>query len=304
MKEPRGIVVFLAFAAIYLIWGSTYLAIAYAIDTIPPFMMAGTRFVITAFILAVWMFIKKISLPPLKQVAAASASGILMFVGGNVSVVWAEKYISSGVAAIIIASMPIWFVLLDMEQLKKLRTDFLLVIGLVIGFGGVVVLVGIDKVLESPASGMLFLSYGLLVFATITWAIGTLFSRKASHPTNITAKVMVQLLAAGLFTLGISAISGEYKIVDFSSITAVSYFSLGYLVVFGTVVAYYSYIWLIQIRPATQVSTYTYVNPVIAVFLGWWLRNEEISSNIVTGLIIILTGVFLVNYSFLRKKRT
>lgn len=300
MKEPKGIVVFLAFAAIYIIWGSTYLAIAYAIDTIPPFLMAGTRFIITSFILLAWMYVKKIPMPTLKQMGIASISGILMFVGGNVSVVWAEKYISSGVAAVIIASVPIWFVILDIEQLKKLRTNFLLSIGLLLGFVGVIILVGVKDIFQKDISPMILLSYGLIILATITWVLGTLYTRKANHPTNITAKVMSQTLAAGIVTLILSAISGEFSTVDLSSITFVSYFSLGYLIVFGTVIAYYSYIWLIQIRPAAQVGTHTYVNPIIAVFLGWWLRDEIISPNIITGLTIILLSIFLINYSFKR----
>ncbi|MDH5367469.1 MAG: EamA family transporter [Cyclobacteriaceae bacterium] len=300
MKEPKRVVVILAFAAIYIIWGSTYLAIAYAIDTIPPFLMAGTRFIITSFILLIWMYIKKIPFPSLKQMGTASISGILMFVGGNVSVVWAEKYISSGVAAVIIASVPIWFVILDLEQLKKLRTNFLLSIGLVLGFVGVIILVGVKDMFQKDISSMVLLSYGLIIIATITWVLGTLYTRKANHPTNVTAKVMSQTLSAGIVTIILSAISGEFRTVELSSITFVSYFSLGYLIVFGTVIAYYSYIWLIQIKPAAQVGTYTYVNPIIAVLLGWWLRDEIISPNIITGLFTILASIFIINYSFLK----
>ncbi|MDH5476455.1 MAG: EamA family transporter [Cyclobacteriaceae bacterium] len=300
MKEPKRIAVVLAFAAIYIIWGSTYLAIAYAIDTIPPFLMAGSRFIITAMILLVWMFIKKISLPSLKEMRAASISGILMFVGGNVSVVWAEKYISSGVAAVIIASVPIWFVLLDIEQLKKIRTNFLLSSGLVVGFVGVVILVGVNDLFQKGISPILLLSYGLIILATITWVLGTLYTRKANHPTNVTAKVMSQTLSAGVATILLSALSGELTKVNLLSISFISYFSLGYLIIFGTVIAYYSYIWLIQIKPAAQVGTYAYINPIIAVLLGWWLRDEIISPNIISGLIIILLSIFLINYSYLR----
>lgn len=303
MGKQNPLLILLAFLAIYIIWGSTYLAIAYAIDTIPPFLMAGMRFIATALILVIWMFIKKIPFPNKKQIVAASISGLLMFVGGNVSVVWAEKYISSGVAAIIIASMPLWFVLLDIDQLKKLRTNHTLSVGLVLGLFGVMVLVGVKNLFQAGLSSAILMSYGLLIFATITWAIGTLFTRKANHPTNVTSKIMVQLLASGIFTLLLSFISGELTTFEAQNITAVSIFSWAYLVVFGTLIAYYSYIWLIQIKPAAQVGTYTYINPIIAVILGWWLRDEILSSNIIIGLVIILTSIFLINYSFIKPKK-
>ena len=303
MKVQNTFLVILAFMAIYLIWGSTYLAIAYAIDTIPPFLMAGSRFLVTALILYGWMVLKKIPMPSKKEIIAASVSGILMFVGGNVSVVWAEKYISSGVAAIIIASMPLWFVILDIEQLKKLKDNIILSTGLILGFVGVSVLIGINKLFQSTLSPEIVLSYGLLILATITWAIGTLYTRKASHPTNVTSKVMVQLTASGVVTMILSIANGEFSELNMSNVSPISFYSWAYLVVFGTLIAYYSYIWLIQIKPAAQVGTYTYVNPIIAVFIGWWLRDEIISPNIITGLIIILISIFLINYSFIKANR-
>lgn len=303
MKEPKIILVIFAFLAIYIIWGSTYLAIAYAIESIPPFLMAGSRFIVTALILLVWMKVKKIPFPNKQQLIAASISGVLMFVGGNVSVVLAERYISSGVAAIIIATMPLWFILLDIEQLKRLRSNYLLISGLILGLVGVIILVGIEDLFHTNISTAVLFSYGLLIFATITWAIGTLYTRKANHPTNVTSKVMVQLMASGLVTLVLSLFSGELHTFNLSSMSVVSLFSWAYLVVFGTLIAYYCYIWLIQIRPATQVGTYTYVNPIIAILLGWWLRNETISSNIIIGLTVILSSIFLINYSFKQMKK-
>lgn len=303
MKTPNQLLVILAFVAIYVIWGSTYLAIAYAIDTIPPFFMAGTRFITTGAILFGWMRLKGIKMPNKQQIKAASISGILMFVGGNVSVVWAEKYISSGVAAIIIASMPLWFVILDIEQLKKLKGNFNLNIGLILGFIGVIILVGINNLFQATLSFEMILSYALLVVATITWAVGTLYTRKASHPTNVTSKVMIQLMASGAVTMFMSFVNGEISEFHMSIVSPISFFAWAYLVVFGTLIAYYSYIWLIQIKPAAQVGTYTYVNPIIAVFLGWWLRDEIISPNIITGLIIILISIFLINYSFIKANR-
>lgn len=303
MGAPKQLLVILAYTAIYIIWGSTYLAIAYAIDSIPPFLMAGTRFFATGLILFAWMRIKGIEMPTVQQIKSASISGVLMFVGGNVSVVLAEKYISSGVAAIIIATMPIWFVLLDVQQLKKIKTNYHLGIGVLMGMIGVIVLVGVENVLNSNLSTALIGSYGLLIFATISWVIGTLYTKKANHPTNVTSKIMVQLMASGLVTLSFSAFSGEFNSFNLQEVSAVSLGSWAYLVVFGTLIAYYCYIWLIQIRPAAQVGTYTYVNPVIAVFLGWWLRGETINPNILTGLIIILISIFLINYSFIKVKK-
>ena len=298
MLTKKTIPIVLAFGAIYIIWGSTYLAIAYAIESIPPFLMAGARFLITATILIGWMKIKNIPFPSRKEFIAASISGLLMFVGGNVSVVWAEQYISSGIAAVIVASMPIWFVILDPIQLRSLKTNPKLIIGLILGFFGVAFLMEIDGLNFSSKS---MISYLLLIIATLTWALGTLYTRKANHPKHVTSKIMTQLLSSSVVTLGISLLTGELIGFELTHVSGISLFSLGYLIVFGTIIAYYSYIWLIQIKPAAQVGTYTYVNPIIAVCLGWWLRDEIVTPNVLVGLGVILVSIFMINFSFYKK---
>lgn len=303
MESPSPIKVILAFLAIYVIWGSTYLAIAFAIETIPPFLMAGSRFIITAIILLSWLALSGAKMPSLKQWKAAAVSGIFLFVGGNVSVVWAEKYIASGVAAIIVASMPLWFVLFDKSQLLKLKTDRKLGLGLLLGFAGVIILTGIDDIIMGRLETSIVISYIILIIAPISWVLGTLYAKKENHPADIMTKVAIQSLSGGLVTMFFSLISGEMNGFSVTEVSFLSLSSLVYLIVFGTIIAYYSYAWLIQIKPSTQVGTYAYVNPIIAVILGWWLNSEELTMNVVIGLVIILAGVFLVNYSFARQRK-
>lgn len=303
MDSPSPIRVVLAFLAIYVIWGSTYLAIAFAIESIPPFLMAGSRFVITGTVLLAYLFLKKTKMPTLQQWKSASISGIFLFVGGNVSVVWAEKYIASGVAAIIVASMPLWFVLFDRSQLLKLKTDRRLGIGLLLGFAGVIILTGIDDMIMGRLSIEEIISYFILIIAPISWVIGTLYAKRENHPSDLMSKIAIQSLAGGLVTLVMSMVAGEMNTFEMSNVSFLSMSSLFYLIIFGTIIAYYAYAWLIQIRPSTQVGTYAYVNPIIAVVLGWWLNSEVLSLNVIVGLIVILTGVFLVNYSFAKERK-
>ncbi len=303
MNSTNTLKVILAFAAIYIIWGSTFLAIAFGIDTIPPFLLAGARFVITGLLFLGWMWFKGIKMPKWSEVKAASISGVFLFVGGNASVVWAEKYIASGVAAIIIASMPLWFVIFDRTQLRKLKTDKMLGTGLLLGFAGVLILTGLDDLIAGRLDAVVIIGYTVLLLAPISWVIGTLYAKKESHPVSLTAKIGIQSLAGGLVTLVFSLFAREYAYFEIAQVSMLSAASLLYLIVFGTIIAFSSYAWLIQIKPATQVGTYAYVNPIIAVGLGWLLRNEPLTTNVLLGLIVILTGVFMVNYSFMKEKR-
>lgn len=299
---PKLIHVILGFAAVYIIWGSTYLGIAYAIDSIPPFLMTSMRFLCAGLILLVIAKIKKIKMPGRKETINATISGVLLLVGGNMSVVWAEQYIPSSIAAIVIASLPIWLVILDGEQRRKITSDPLLIMGLIIGFVGVAYLIGFDGSIQGDSSGIVLIGFIVLVSAPIFWSGGTIFMRKVKHPENSYAKITIQMLASGVVALVVSLSVGEGEIFHLSEVTTVSWIALIYLATFGTIVAFSAYIWLIQVRPATQVGTYAYVNPIVATLLGWLLRDEPITIQTVIALFIILLGVFLVNYSFIRKK--
>lgn len=302
INQPKLMHVILGFAAVYIIWGSTYLGIAYAIDTMPPFLMTSIRFLCSGGILLLIAKLKKISIPPRREIINASISGVLLLVGGNMSVVWAEQYIPSSIAAIVIASLPIWLVVLDRQQLKNITKNPLLILGLIIGFAGVAFLIGFDGGIKADNSGMLVLGFIILISAPIFWSGGTIFMRKVSHPENAYAKITIQMLASGIVALIVSLIAGEGQIFEPSQVSFISWMALVYLIIFGTIVAFSAYVWLIQVRPATQVGTYAYVNPVVATLLGWFFRDEPITSQTIIALFIILLGVFLVNYSFMKKQ--
>lgn len=303
-RNPSLLLVVLGFAAIYIIWGSTYLAIAYAIDSIPPFLMAGSRFFVAGLLLFAWTRIKGVPLPTWKEIKACGISGILMLMGGNMSVVWAEQYIPSSIAATVIATVPMVMVAIDRTQWRNLFTNPFLGPGLLVGFFGVFYLIGFDKTIltQHPVNGII--GFALLIFATITWAFGTLLSRKPDHPENTNMRSALQMLVSGSITMFVGFGIGEGSQLEVSSITTESITALIYLITFGTIIAYSSYIWLVQVRPPALVGTYAYVNPIVAVFLGWFMRNEPVTGQTIMALLIILAGVFMVNFAFSYRKKT
>ncbi|MDH5400559.1 MAG: EamA family transporter [Cyclobacteriaceae bacterium] len=292
-----------AFGAVYVIWGSTYFAIAFAIETLPPMLMAGARFLVAGLLLFLWVLFKRHQWPSFKQWKSSFISGSLLLIGGNVSVVFAEKYIPSAIAAITIASVPIWLVTLDGQQRKNLINAPFLLIGLIVGFLGVLYLIGFDPDILNGFQDEKLLGFGLLILATISWAIGSLYSRHQDHPTNSVMKSSLQMITAGTVTLIAGFLRGEAAHFTPEATSWESIAAFFYLIIFGTIIGYSSYIWLLKIRPPAQVGTYAYVNPVIAVLLGWSLRDEPVTSQTITAMVIILAGVFLINYAFIIMKK-
>jgi drug/metabolite transporter (DMT)-like permease len=289
--------VILAFAAIYIIWGSTYLAIIFAIKDIPPMLMSGMRFLLAGIILYGWCLVKKEKQPDLSSLGKNAFCGILMLFGGSGSLAWAEQYISSGLAAIIVTSVPFWFVLLDKRQWSFYFSSKTILPGLLIGFAGVALLIYFGK--SSPVSGV---SHGkqlagilVLVAGGISWTAGSLYSKYKPAGTSVTMNTSVQLMMAGIFSSLVSFISGEAKGFSFSQMHADSLMALLYLIFLGSLVTYLCYIWLLQVRPAAQVSSYVYVNPVVAIILGAIIGKESITWLYILSLSIILCGVLLVN---------
>jgi len=289
--------VILAFAAIYIIWGSTYLAIIFAIKDIPPMLMSGMRFLLAGILLYGWCVIKIERQPDISSLGKNAFCGILMLVGGTGSLAWAEQYISSGLAAIIVTSVPFWFILLDKKQWSFYFSSKTILPGLLIGFAGVALLMYFGK--SSPAAsaspsqqlaGML-----VLVAGGIAWTMGSLYSKYKPASTSVTMNTSVQLMMAGIFSSMVSFVSGEAKGFSFSQMHADSLLALLYLISLGSLVTYLCYIWLLQVRPTAQVSTYVYINPVVAIILGAIIGKESITWLHILSLSIILCGVLLVN---------
>ncbi|MEP6747233.1 MAG: EamA family transporter [Bacteroidota bacterium] len=295
-KAPSKTLVVAAFAALYIIWGSTYLAILIAVKNIPPFLMAGTRFVIAGLILYTWCRLHGQPTPDIKSIGHISFSGILLLFVGNSGLVWVEQYVPSGFAAIVIATVPLWFVILDKRQWEFHFANKKIVIGLLIGFAGVLSLF-IGKSNVDFHNKMQRISFFVLVIGSISWATGSLYSRYNKSNGSNGMKAAIQMMAAGSLSLIIGMGSGELQQFSWSHVSAQSIMAVVYLITFGSLIGYMSFVWLMTVRPPSLVGTYAYVNPVVAVFLGWLIANEQITWHQVLALIIILAGVIIVNFS-------
>jgi drug/metabolite transporter (DMT)-like permease len=281
-----------AFAAVYVIWGSTYLAIRVAIETIPPLFMAAVRFLIAGVGLFAWTRARGAPKPTPEQWKAAAVVGCLLLAGGNGAVVIAEQWIPSGLAALLVASVPLWLVLLDSLWGSRSRPSLRVITGLAAGFGGVGILVG------SPGAGAggreeLF-GVLLVLGGTLAWAIGSIYSRHAPAPDRPRLWVAMQMLTGGGALLVLAFLLGELGDVDPDAISARSLLALAYLIVFGALIAFSAYIWLLSVSTPARVGTYAYVNPVVALLLGWALAGEPLTFRSLVAAAIILGSVVVI----------
>lgn len=295
-RNPKALVI-AAFTAVYLIWGSTYLAISIAVKTISPFFMAGVRFLVAGFILLIWALLKGEKFPDMKSILKISLSGILLLVIGNASLGWVEEYIPSGLAAIIVATVPLWFVLLDKRQWKFYFSNRQIIFGLVVGFAGVIILFSGKSSTDLFNDKMKLISLCVLLIGTISWTIGSLYSKYQKIQGSTLMKVSIQMLSSSIIIFISSFAIGEHNKLSLNFITWQSIAALAYLIVMGSLVAYMAYMWLLSVRPASVVGTYAYVNPVVAVFLGWLIAKESISFEKIIGLVVIIAGLVIVNLS-------
>jgi drug/metabolite transporter (DMT)-like permease len=295
-KHPKALVLS-AFAAVYLIWGSTYLAIFMAIKTIPPFFMAGARFLIAGLILLIYALLKGDQIPDIKSVWKISLAGILMLSVGNAFLAWTEQYLPSGLAAILVATVPLWFVLFDKRQWKFYFSNKQIILGLIVGFAGVILLFAGKSSADLFNSRIKIISLIVLFVCTIGWTVGSLYSKYQKINGSTLMKVAIQMLAAGVVNFFGGLALREQQGFILKNISWQSVGALAYLIVMGSLVAYLAYVWLLSIRPASLVGTYAYVNPVVAVFLGWLIANEHVSIQKIIGLSIIIVGLVIVNIS-------
>ncbi|MEO5682256.1 MAG: EamA family transporter [Chitinophagaceae bacterium] len=296
-KKPSQALVIAAFASLYIIWGSTYLAILIALKDIPPFLLAAMRFIAAGVILYAWCRIKGQPTPPLKSVLTISFSGILILFFGTGSLVWVEQYIPSGIAAIIIATTPLWFVVLDKRQWKFNFNNRYIIIGLLIGFAGVLTLFAGNNIFSVAGNKMILISFIVMLIGSFLWAAGSLYAKYTPAEGSTGMKASIQMMAAGFISLIPAFISGEQQHFSPAHVSQQAIMAILYLVSFGSLVGYISYIWLLSVRPPSLVGTYAYVNPVVAVFLGWLIAHEAIGRQQIIALVIILAGVIIVTLS-------
>lgn len=297
-KTAPTLWVIIAFALVYVVWGSTYFFIQMAINGFPPFLVGAVRFLVAGSLLLAWCAYKGDKLWIKKDVITSATSGCLMLVGGMGIVIWAERTLPSAMVAIIVSIGPLWFVLLDKPNWKSNLRSVTTIAGLVIGFLGVLLLFGeaIIESLDGSFSHEQLISLGLLIFGPGAWALGGLYSKKRPGSGPARLATAWQMFAAGLVYLPICALHHEFTGFNASAVPASAWLAIAYLIVFGSIIAFSAYVWLLSVRPATQVSTHAYVNPVIAVLLGVLFGGENISGWQLLGLGIILVSVLLINY--------
>lgn len=281
----------LGFAAIYLIWGSTYLAIRFMVETIPPFYGAAVRFLIGGVALYGWARIRGAEKPSLRQWGAMAIIGALLLMGGNGLVTWAEKIVPSGLTALLIGMVPLWLVLFDWLSPGGARPKWVVILGLALGFAGVGALV--DPTNVSGVEEIDFFGAVVIGLATILWAIGSIYSRHADTPDSKILAVGMQMLTGAVALSLFGALVGETAQVDISAVSMKSVWALVYLITAGSV-GYAAYIWLLQVTTPAKVSTYAYVNPVIALFLGNLLAGETLSAWTLGCSAVIIGAVFLI----------
>lgn len=303
-KPASPLLVIIAFATVYLVWGSTYFFIQKAIQHIPPLMLGVFRFTIAGLLMLGWCALKGEKIGDWKQIRPALISGVLLLFIGNGAVIWAEKTLASSLTAVLVSAAPLWFVLLDKSKWKENLTNKGTVTGLVIGFAGVILLFSeqANSALSSSGNSNQLVGLIILIIGSISWSAGSLFSKYKSTG-SATVNTAWQMLAGGLAFIPFSLIDHEWTGINWKAIPMDSWLSLGYLIIMGSLAAYSAYVWLLQVRPATQVSTYAYVNPVVAVLLGVFFANEKMSLLQIIGLAVILASVLLINVAKNKKAK-
>ena len=292
-KRPPLALIIAAFAAVYIIWGSTYLAIRFAVDSLPPFLMAGSRFLAAGLILFAWTRWKGRPWPRWIEWRDATIGGTLMLLGGNGGVTWAEKHeIPSSVAALMVAIVPLWIVLLEWRDGQISRPSIKVFTGLACGFFGVALLVLNGRGYDGGSLKLAGLA--ALLASTITWAFGSLFSRRAIKPKSALLAISMQMITGGAVMTLVGVGMGEPRALDLAAITARSLGAWLYLMVAGALIGFTAYAWLLQVCAPSKVSTYAFVNPVIAVALGCTLGREPFSLRLVVATALIGAAVLLI----------
>jgi drug/metabolite transporter (DMT)-like permease len=283
----------LALGTVYVLWGSTYLAMAIAIETIPPLLMAGVRYLIAGGILYAWA--RQRGAPPPVRVHWRSALviGGLLLLGGNGGVVWSEQRVASGVAALLVSMMPLWMVVL--EWLRGVRPSGKVLLGVGVGLAGLILLVNPGG--SSTGKSIDLIGVAVLLVATLCWASGSLRSRQVELPESPLLATAMEMLGGGLLLLLAGFATGEAAHLHPAAVSLRSTLALGYLITFGALIGFTAYVWLLRVANPVVVGTYAYVNPIVAVFLGWLVLGEPLTGRTLVAAAIIITGVVLITLS-------
>lgn len=291
----------IALGLVWLVWGSTYLAIRYAVETLPPLAMSGVRFLLAGAVLYLWDRRRGAPVPSARQWRSAAVVGLLLLLGGNGLVVWAERRVDSGLAALLVSTTPIFMVVLPwwfpMGGTRESRPRPAVALGIVLGLAGVALLVR-----PSGAGGVDLAGAAMLTLASLTWSLGSLYSRGAELPKSPLMATGIQMLAGGAQMLAVGVLFGETAHFHWSQVSRASLVGFVYLVV-AAIVAFTAYLWLLRAAAPALVSTYSYVNPLIAVFLGWAIAGEPITGRTLVAALVIVASVALITLARSRGPR-
>jgi drug/metabolite transporter (DMT)-like permease len=285
----------LAFAAIYLIWGSTYLAIRFAIETIPPYLMGGMRFLIAGALLYGVLRWRGVTTPARVHWRAALIVGGLLLFGGNGGVMVAEQFVPSSLAALIIATVPLWMVVLNWKWGDRVRPTLGTAIGLGLGLLGIGLIAAPGQSIGER--GVNPIGLVILIGASLSWSIGSLYSRRAQLPSNALLSTSMEMLAGGSLMMIVGLLLGQGAQIHWDQVSLLSLSAVGYLVIFGSLVGFTAYVWLLKVSTPARVSTYAFVNPVVAVFLGWAFAGEQLSGRELIAAAIIILAVVLITFT-------
>jgi drug/metabolite transporter (DMT)-like permease len=299
-KTPARWLLLAAFGAIYIVWGSSYVGIHFAVESIPPFLMGGVRFGIAGLLMIAWALGRGAKRPTRAHWRSASIAGLAMFLINNGALMWAATTVPSGMLALLIAATPMWMVLLDWwrptvrgRSPGGTRPTVMVFAGLLIGFFGILMLVNpaqFSEVKPNFAIGVVAVLIG-----TVGWAGGSLYARQADLPESPILCTGMQLLTGGVMLLALSVVSGETARFTLAEVTPESAFAVVYLILFGSIIGFGSYVWLMRVSSPARVSTYAYVNPIIAVLLGWALAGEGLTVRTLIAAAVIIGSVMVIN---------
>jgi drug/metabolite transporter (DMT)-like permease len=290
--SPSRSALIIAFAAIYLIWGSTYLGIRIAIESLPPFLMAGTRFIIAGTILFTVLKLRGAPWPTAAQWRANAIIGTFLLLGGNGAVSWAEQYVPSGITALLIGISPLFIVLTEWAWPGGRRPGAVTAVALLLGFAGVTWLAA---PWEGSAEGGLNLgAVAAILLGCAAWGVGSIYSRHSKHGADLFVAAAVQMLAGGTALLTVAAVHGDFATLDLAAVTPRAWLAFVYLILIGSLVGFSTFVWLMKHSVPARVSTYAYVNPIVAVFLGWLLLGEPIGPRTLAASVIIVAAVAII----------
>jgi len=294
-----------AFAVIYFIWGSTFMGIRIAIETIPPFLMAGIRFTVAGIMLFSWCSWKHEGKPELADWKHAAVSGVTMIFVGYGSLSWAQQFVPSGFAALIDATVPIWMIVLAWALSRDFSLDGLTLAGISLGLVGVALLSGVRQeiLIDSSRGVSVFFSAAVITLGAISWSAGSIYSRKLRLTVSLKYTIGMQMLVGGLALLLIGSLAGQWHQMSLKEPSLRSVIALGYLILFGTLIAYSAYIWLLHVSTPAKVGTYAFFNPLVAILLGWVLMDEPLTAQMFIGASFILISILFINQPKLMKKQ-